>query len=326
MKKLIKKYRANTLSPQDLKNLRQQMAETDDEQLAVLMEDDWLDADADLTLADPARLEAVRHRLSNETRATKAKGRYYTLYNNVTSIMKYAAVLLIPLLMASTVFFYMESQTQLTEETVVVTGKGESATVRLPDGSCVTLFYESRLGYQQSSFNNDEREVNFDGEAHFSVKRDKEHPFVIANKYLDVTVLGTVFNLAARHTDQRAELYLEEGSVSLHSPLSGKEIIMEPHDCATIDYATGEIKVERLPAKPLTIAQGYLAFDGTSLSKVVKTIESNFDCNVNVADKSLLDKTFSGSLSSKNINEALEVLCLSFEINVSRVGNTYTLR
>lgn len=40
MKKLIKKYRANTLSPQDLKNLRQQMAETDDEQLAVLMEDD----------------------------------------------------------------------------------------------------------------------------------------------------------------------------------------------------------------------------------------------------------------------------------------------
>ena len=48
MKKLIKKYRANTLSPQDLKNLRQQMAETDDEQLAVLMEDDWLDADADL--------------------------------------------------------------------------------------------------------------------------------------------------------------------------------------------------------------------------------------------------------------------------------------
>ena len=146
MKKLIKKYRANTLSPQDLKNLRQQMAETDDEQLAVLMEDDWLDADADLTLADPARLEAVRHRLSNETRATKAKGRYYTLYNNVTSIMKYAAVLLIPLLMASTVFFYMESQTQLTEETVVVTGKGESATVRLPDGSRVTLFYESHLG------------------------------------------------------------------------------------------------------------------------------------------------------------------------------------
>ena len=240
--------------------------------------------------------------------------------------MKYAAVLLIPLLMASTVFFYMESQTQLTEETVLVTGKGESATVRLPDGSCVTLFYESRLGYKQSSFNKDEREVNFDGEAHFSVKRDKEHPFVIANKYLDVTVLGTVFNLAARHTDQRAELYLEEGSVSLHSPLSGKEIMMEPHDCATIDYATGEIKVERLPAKPLTIAQGYLAFDGTSLSKVVKTIESNFDCNVNVADKSLLDKTFSGSLSSKNINEALEVLCLSFEINVSRVGNTYTLR
>lgn len=325
MKKLIKKYRANTLSPQDLKNLRQQMAETDDEQLAVLMEDDWLDADADLTLADPARLEAVRHRLSNETRATKAKGRYYTLYNNVTSIMKYAAVLLIPLLMASTVFFYIKSQTQLTEETVVVTGKGESATVRLPDGSRVTLFYESHLGYRQSSFNTDERKVNFDGEAHFKVRRDRKHPFVVSNKHLEVTVLGTEFSLAARHTDSMACLYLEEGSVSLCSPSSGQTITMEPRDHATVDYATGKITVVRMLSKPLTIAQGYLSFESTPLSKVVNTLESNFGCNIIVADKSLLPKAFSGSLPAKNINEALEVLCLSFEISVSRTGNTYTL-
>ena len=35
MKQLIKKYRNNSLSQQELDILRQQMAETDDEQLAV---------------------------------------------------------------------------------------------------------------------------------------------------------------------------------------------------------------------------------------------------------------------------------------------------
>lgn len=319
MKHLIKKYRNNNLSPQDLVTLRQQLDTIDDEQLAVLLENDWQDADTNLTLADQERLDNVKQRLNSEIEKPKNKSGVFT-------IIKYAAVLLIPLLMGTTVFFYMKSQKSLKEQTIVTTGKGESATVSLPDGSRVTLYYESRIGYQLSSFNKTCRKVSFDGEAHFDVKSDKEHPFVIANKHLEVTVLGTVFNLSARQTETNADLYLEEGSVCLSSTFSGHSITMEPQDRAIVDYATGEITVERLVSKPLTMAQGYLTFDSTPLSKVVKTIESNFGCNVNVADKSLMTKTFSGSLPAKNINEALEVLCLSFEINVNRVGNTYTLR
>ena len=318
MKQLIKKYRNNSLSQQELDILRQQMAETDDEQLAVLLENDWQDADIDVSLADSGRLEAVKERLMKETHQKQGRGVIYTLF-------KYAAIILIPLLMASTVYYYMKSKTMLDEGTVVSTGKGESATVCLPDGSNVTIFYESRLEYQQSSFNKDIREVNFDGEAHFKVKQDKEHPFVIDNEHLKVTVLGTVFSLAARKTDTRAEVYLEEGKVSLQSPSSGKTIVMKPQDRATIDYATGEITIEHLLSCPMNISQGYLTFDSTPLSKVTTTVGANFGCNVSVADKSLLSKTFSGSLPSKNINEALEVLCLSFELKVKRVGNKYTL-
>ena len=40
MKYLIKKYRNNNLSPQDLVTLRQQLDTIDDEQLAVLLEND----------------------------------------------------------------------------------------------------------------------------------------------------------------------------------------------------------------------------------------------------------------------------------------------
>ena len=133
MKQLIKKYRNNSLSQQELDILRQQMAETDDEQLAVLLENDWQDADIDVSLADSGRLEAVKERLMSETHQKQGRGVIYTLF-------KYAAILLIPLLMASTVYYYMKSKTMLDEGTVVSTGKGESATVCLPDGSNVTIF------------------------------------------------------------------------------------------------------------------------------------------------------------------------------------------
>ena len=169
MKYLIKKYRNNNLSPQDLVTLRQQLDTIDDEQLAVLLENDWQDADTNLTLADQERLDNVKQRLNSEIEKPKNKSGVFT-------IIKYAAVLLIPLLMGTTVFFYMKSQKSLKEQTIVTTGKGESATVSLPDGSRVTLYYESRIGYQLSSFNKTCRKVSFDGEAHFDVKSDKEHP------------------------------------------------------------------------------------------------------------------------------------------------------
>lgn len=318
MKQLIKKYRNNHLSPSDLAELRRQVDASDDEQLAELLESDWQDADTDLVLATTSRMEKVKRQLLGEIEQPKSNGGWRRW-------IKYAAVILIPLLVATNVFLYVNRQTPLSEETIITTGKGESASVRLPDGSRVTLFYESHLGYRQSSFNTDERKVNFDGEAHFKVRRDRKHPFVVSNKHLEVTVLGTEFSLAARHTDSMACLYLEEGSVSLCSPSSGQTITMEPRDHATVDYATGKITVVRMLSKPLTIAQGYLSFESTPLSKVVNTLESNFGCNIIVADKSLLPKAFSGSLPAKNINEALEVLCLSFEISVSRTGNTYTL-
>lgn len=66
MKYLIKKYRNNNLSPQDLVTLRQQLDTIDDEQLAVLLENDWQDADTNLTLADQERLDNVKQRLNSE--------------------------------------------------------------------------------------------------------------------------------------------------------------------------------------------------------------------------------------------------------------------
>lgn len=318
MRQLIKKYRTDRLTSTELHQLKQQLGEMSDEELASHIEQDWMDNDASVTAAEGLDLSQVWKRLKLET----GRQRSHSVFR---SILKYAAILAIPLLSFATVYLYMESQSGLDDETFVTTGKGEKASVLLPDGTKVTLFYESCLGYVPKSFNRDERKVRFDGEARFCVKRDKEHPFVISNKHIDVTVLGTLFNLSVRRTDDHAELYLEEGSVSLHSPATGERVMMKPHDRALVDYHTGSITLEHLRRHPISLSNGYLTFNCAPLSKVISTIEANFGCNINVADKSNITKTFSGTIPASNIGEALEVLSLSFEINVSRVGNTYTL-
>lgn len=318
MRQLIKKYRTDRLTSPEYGMLKQQLGEMSDEELASHIEQDWMDSDTIVTTNGCHELSQVWKRLKRET------GRRHS-YSVFRSVMKYAAILAIPLLTFATVYFYMESQSGLDDETVVTTGKGEKASVMLPDGTKVKLFYESRLGYVPQSFYKDERKVSFEGEARFIVKSDKEHPFVISNKHIDVTVLGTLFNLSARRTDDHAELYLEEGSVSLHSPSTGERVMLEPHDRAMVDYHTGAITVEHLRSHPIFISHGYLTFNSAPLSKVISTIEANFGCNINVTDKSNLTKTFSGTIPATNIGEALEVLSLSFEINVIRVGSTYTL-
>ena len=78
MKYLIKKYRNNNLSPQDLVTLRQQLDTIDDEQLAVLLENDWQDADTNLTLADQERLDNVKQRLNSEIEKPKNKSGVFT--------------------------------------------------------------------------------------------------------------------------------------------------------------------------------------------------------------------------------------------------------
>ncbi len=66
----------------------------------------------------------------------------------------------------------------------------------LPDGSKVRLNSASSLKYP-TIFNGNKRQVELTGEAYFEIKENKRMPFVVKTKKVDVTVLGTEFNINA---------------------------------------------------------------------------------------------------------------------------------
>ena len=98
-----------------------------------------------------------------------------------------------------TVLYYIQHQEiqTLAEQNVVVHSRDSGTSlITLPDGTLVHLNTNSSLTYQQN-FGQDNRKVKLSGEGYFEVKKDAKKKFIVNTEYMDVTVLGTKFNLYA---------------------------------------------------------------------------------------------------------------------------------
>ena len=73
-------------------------------------------------------------------------------------------------------------------------GKGDKATIELPDGTNVVLNSASQLSYL-NNFGEKVRRVQLNGEAYFKVAHDEKHAFIVQVGDLEVKVLGTSFQV-----------------------------------------------------------------------------------------------------------------------------------
>ncbi|HEX5777003.1 MAG TPA: FecR domain-containing protein [Caulobacteraceae bacterium] len=96
------------------------------------------------------------------------------------------------------------------------TGVGQQATVKLPDGSVVTLNTDTVLRTRQA----EGRRLLFldKGQAYFKVARDPSRPFVVAAGGRTVTALGTAFDV--RVSPREFKVTLVEGKVRVEAPAS----------------------------------------------------------------------------------------------------------
>src|SRR5690606_12155282 len=125
------------------------------------------------------------------------------------------------------------------------TAKGERRTVRLADGSTITLNTDSaiRVGYVA-----DRRLVRLlRGQALFEVARDPHRPFVVQAGAKQVTALGTIFEV--RLAAERMKVMVVEGKVVVD------EVEERPDNGAPVMVPTvlahGEALVAAEGAKPL---------------------------------------------------------------------------
>lgn len=322
MDKLFDKYKSDKLSGEELQELRKVVNALSDDELAGRLETDWNQGEVGVDEVDEKCMERLKERIDRQAGIQKP-WRVYVL-----RVAKMAAAILLPVLLATTLYLYTDSKQSFPSDMIVSTGKGERASMTLPDGTKIALNYDSQVTYDPKAFAKGERRIDFDGEGYFQVKKDSRHPFVIHAQGLQVEVLGTVFNLLARNGDTHSELFLEEGSVRLMSVLTGEKVLLSPNQKAVLSVETGHIVVQTMEniAEASAWRKGDLIFRNEPLGNVLRTLEGCYGYKITTDCEDCLTDEFTGTLPTWDINEVLEVLEKLYPLEIEIKGKEIFLR
>ena len=145
----------------------------------------------------------------------QVKGRIHKHRHRISWMVwgqRIAACMALPLL-ATTLYLILKNPPQ--EYVEIRTNPGMVAEANLPDGTKVWLNSGSSLKHPVK-FTGDTRTVELDGEAYFSVRKDRSKRFVVNTPFnIQTEVLGTEFNMEAYRTDSVVRTTLVSGSVRL---------------------------------------------------------------------------------------------------------------
>lgn len=323
---IYKKYKTDNLSPDELLHLRDDLSKSSDECLAECLAADW-DATSDVvgSTADRQRVASLYGGIASRLFGDRHNGHIRpTIGRRIFRIAQIAAVVMLPIALVAVGFLYHENRSLASDMIVVSTGDGEQATVSLPDGSRVAVNHNTRLMYVPSKFRGSERRVTMDGEGLYCVAHDAKRPFIVDADGLAVKVLGTKFNLRARDNERDAELVLVEGSVSFTSLKNSESQMVKPRQKIVLDKTTGHLNLIDLESTDYAVAwrRKELVFRDTPLSMVFAQMRKEFHTDIAVAGSVDQRSLFTGTLSSVNLNENLEIIDLSCGLHSRIIGKT----
>lgn len=222
-----------------------------------------------------------------------------------------AAAILIPLLLFLGQFWYIDKRIDLFADSgyeEIYVPKGERMQLIFQDGSKAMLNAETRIKYPRK-FGFSERRIELEGEAFFEVSPNKNRPFVVDLKDVNVKVLGTTFDVKAYATDPDIFVSLETGKVALTNsthPLAH----LKPGEKATYNRKTGVCKISR----PENIAnssawkKNQLIFDNTPLSEVLETLSRRYNVEFAVMDSSTLYYNYTLTSTEQDLRQILKDL------------------
>lgn len=192
----------------------------------------------------------------------------------------------------------------------------------LPDGSQVTLNKSSSLSYP-SKFTRATRDVVLKGEAFFSVEPNKEKPFIISANDVQVTVVGTKFNV--KSTVDSTVVVVESGVVRVkHGDkivelTAGEKIVIKPNDPALNKVQVDDKLYQYYRTKEFVC-------DETPLWKLVQVINEAYNSNVVIGNPALKDMTITTTFHNESLEQLLNVIGITFNIKIEKEGNTYILQ
>ncbi len=223
---------------------------------------------------------------------------------DTTPVRKLKPLYVISGIAASLVFLFGLFQFLNTSQTYT-TGFGEQLAIVLPDNSEVVLNSDSYLEFDKKAWKKN-RKLNLKGEAYFKVK--KGSTFEVITSEGKVAVLGTQFNV--NQHKNFLEVHCFEGKVSIAR--NNKEFILTQGD-AVRQIGNAEFENWNFSEKKPTWKNFENSFKNTPLRFVVESLIKTYGVKV-VVDNIDLEKRFSGSFPTNDIEVALKTITTSMDL------------
>lgn len=182
-----------------------------------------------------------------------------------------AAAVLLPLIVATSLFFYQSTKIEMIE---VVTIAGEHKELKLPDGSIVWMNACSKINYPEK-FNNTTRAIRLEGEAYFLVEKSKTKRFIVTTKDITVEVLGTQFNVKAYPNDLLVTTTLINGKVTVLAP--DEKYTLRPNQELVYNSIEKSAAIQAVSSDAVGWKEGVLIFNDMTMTEILKGLERQYD-------------------------------------------------
>jgi ferric-dicitrate binding protein FerR (iron transport regulator) len=238
-------------------------------------------------------------------------------------------MIILALLLGSAGFYLGSRQHKTTVFTEVVsTEKQVLQDITLPDGTRVTLNSDSRLTYP-GRFTGKLREVSIAGEAFFEVEHDKSKPFVISAGEARIKVLGTSFNVNARPGSNAVEVVVATGKVEVfcQQGVQGcNGLILVPGEKGLL-FNESHLTEKSVNSNPnlLSWKTHDLIFQETRLSEVIQTLGMVYHTEIQISNPATGDLTLTAHFRDQGIDFILEVIRLTFNLELTSRNGQYFL-
>jgi transmembrane sensor len=260
-------------------------------------------------------------------------------------LLKIAAVILPAFLLGGITYhllFHQPGDAQSADSYIVEAPRGAKSFVAMSDGTKIWLNAGSKITYQHS-YNQQNRNIYLEGEAYFTVARNRILPFYVHSSGISIKALGTSFNVKAYPDEKIIETTLVEGMVSIESTgKTGKKekIIIKPNQKASfykesesfavkpgISYnealkESRKPKIERIKVDKKVDTEIYTSwkdkrwvFKKQKLSDFAVMLERLYDVNIIFQDEELKHYSLTGSFDEENFEQVLQAIQLTVPLD-----------
>ena len=233
----------------------------------------------------------------------------------------------------------------------IYTRRGEKSQLVLSDGTKIWINSDSHLRYPTSM---DKRKVivQLEGEAYFDVAKMKSRKFVVRTSDVDITALGTSFNVKSYQEEGTVETTLEEGKIQITDAKGAenlrKSLVILPNQRVTIytnpeaeirpaetDESEGadRVRIEEIESTDVFIQNqantsiytswkdGLLQFRKVRFEDLALLLERWYDISIEINDEAIRDWRYTGTFDKETIEQALHALSMSMPFSYTVVKN-----